>query len=466
MLIAYEWLNEYFHEDLPPPHEVADTLTMHAYEVEEIYKKGEYTLLDIDVLPNRAADSLSHRGVAREVSTLLKLDMEDTYPKPDVDTEITSGEYINLSIQSDNVRRATKRLVTDVSVEESNEEIRKKLQALGHQPINNVVDATNYIMLATGQPVHAFDYDKLAGDAPKDIVIREAKAGETITTLDGKEHTLQEGMLVIADEKKPLDIAGIKGGMNSHIDEDTERIMLSVCSFDPTKIRTASQALNLRTDAGKRFENDISPELPKMAMNYLSALVQEHAGANIGADILDAYSQKANEYVTGVSVRRVNDLLGTDISTEEATRILERCWCAVTEVAPNEAVANAAADYVGAEYELGASVRFDAPEVFDCSSLVAYIFAHHGGLSIPRMTVDQYVYGAPVDVDAKQPGDVVFANTGEGDIHYESKEYMPGTEVPEGVDHCGIYLGDGQVIHTNTDAKVVIDQLDESSQFT
>lgn len=466
MLISYNWLTKYFDEDLPDPEELADILTMHAYEVEEVAQKDTDTILDIDVLPDRAADSLSHIGVAREVGVLLEREPAFDYGEAQTNASLSSTNHIDLSIESDHVRRATKRLVADVEVKDSSKEIKNTLASLGQKSINNIVDLTNYVMFETGQPVHAFDYDKLAGEAPKDIVIREAEAGESITTLDGDEYELEEGMLVIADEEKPLDIAGIKGGMNSHIDESTERIMLSVCSFNPTKIRTTSQKLNLRTDASKRFENDVSPELVRPAIERLSALIKKHAAGQVAADICDSYPQPANSYATGVSVKRANSLLGTNVSQDEAKSILERLSCDVSVVDPASAVVEKARDFIGRPYELGASVRFDAPEIFDCSSFTSFLFAHYGGVSIPRMSVDQLVYGTPVAKEEMQPGDVVFSNTKEGKIHTETKEFMPGTEVPDGVDHCGLYLGDGAVIHaTRYAGEVVVEPLDESDQF-
>jgi phenylalanyl-tRNA synthetase beta subunit len=466
MDISYEWLEEYIKEDLPPAEKLADLLTMHAYEVEGIDKKDGKTVLDIDVLPNRAADSLSHLGIAREVATLLEAEVSDNLAQPQTTDNFVSSERINLSIQSDDVRRATKRLVTGVEVSDSPEWMQERLQALNISPINNIVDITNYVMLATSQPVHAFDYDKLSGDEPKNIVIREADDGESIKTLDGNEYELEEGMLVIADSQKPLDIAGIKGGMNSHIDEDTERVMLSVCSFNPAQIRKTSQALNLRTDASKRFENDISPETVRPALDYLSALIEKHAGGTVATDVCEAYPHKANQYVTGVSIDDVNDLLGTDISQDEAKDVLERCHCTVDVVDPIDEVLEHARDYEGVEYERGASISFDAPNKFDCSSYISFLFSQFGGVSIPRISVDQYAFGQSVPQSKIKPGDVVFANTGNGQIYFETQEYMPGQEVSEGVDHCGLYLGDDKVIHATKKAgKVVVQSLEESSRF-
>lgn len=466
MLISYQWLQEFFENKLPQPQELADILTMHAYEVEEIIEKKEDVLLDIDVLPNRAADSLSHLGIAREVAALLEQDFEYTFKDADTQEDLASADYIDLSVESTYVRRATKRVIMDVEVGDAPDHIKQRLQSLGHRCINNIVDLTNYVMLETGQPVHAFDYDKIAGDAPKKITIREAAEGEVVTTLDGDDFELSEGMLVIADDEKPLDIAGIKGGRNSGIDKDTKKVVLSVCSFDPTKIRTTSQSLNLRTDASKRFENDISPEMPFLAMKRLSALVAEYADGSVAEDILDGYPRVANEYRTGVKISHINDLLGADISQEETENILRRLGIEIEEVKPHTAVVEKARDFEGAPYTYGASVRFDAPDTFDCSSLASFLYAYYGGVSIPRISIDQYIYGTSVSKENIAPGDLIFSNSGDGKIYHESQEFLPGTQVSAGIDHVGIYLGEGEVIHASkSNGVVVVERLEESESF-
>lgn len=325
MKIVYEWLQEYFEEKLPPAKELARELTMRAYEVEGIEKVGEFTVLDIDVLPNRAADSLSHAGVAREIGTLLgkPCQVPEGQASAASDDSVSTADHVSLQVTSQYVRRATKRLAVEVNIAESSSAIKQKLEALGHKPKNNIVDITNLVMLETGQPVHAFDYDKIAGpeDGPKDIFVREAEAGEKVETLDGDTYELEAGMLVIADEEKPLDIAGIKGGANSGIDENTTRVLLSVCSFDSGHIRSTSQTLNLRTDASKRFENDPSAQLPEVAMQRLSQLLTKESGARVADDVLDEYPQPDEVSEVSVSAEEINNLLGVEVSADEIERI-------------------------------------------------------------------------------------------------------------------------------------------------
>jgi phenylalanyl-tRNA synthetase beta chain len=284
-----------------------------------------------------------------------------------------------------------KRLAVDVKVGPSPEWLQKQLSSLGQKSINNVVDITNYVMLELGQPVHAFDFDKLAGKGIKEVSIRSAQAGEEITTLDGNEFTLEVGMPVIADTEKALDIAGIKGGKISGIDADTTRVMLSVCSFDPAIIRKTSQKLNLRTDASKRFENNVPPAGARRALERFSELLQKVSNARISDDICDVYPQVAADFKIGVTTDDVNSLLGADISQSEILEILDRLGCDTEVITPKEKVLSVAKDQLGAPYTYGASVLRDAPDTFDCSSFVSWVFVQ-AGKALPRISVDQFAY--------------------------------------------------------------------------
>jgi phenylalanyl-tRNA synthetase beta subunit len=470
MDISYKWLQKFIGESLPGPEAVADTLTHGAYEIEEVSEFEDDFIFDIDVLPNRASDSLGHEGVARELAALLGLSFNPVSPDLDTDKDVKTDENISLSIETDTCRRALKRLAIDVEVKSSPEWLQKQLSSLGQKSINNVVDITNYVMLELGQPVHAFDFDKLAGNELRKVFIRSASAGEEITTLDGDEFTLKVGMPVIADTEKALDIAGIKGGQMSGIDADTTRVMLSVCSFDPATIRKTSQKLNLRTDASKRFENDVPPAGARRALERFSELLQEVSGARISDDVCDVYPHVAADYKVGVTTDDVNLILGTDISQSEVLEILDRLGCDTEVVNPKETVLSVSENQLGAPYTYGASVLRDAPNTFDCSSFVSWVFVQ-AGIALPRISVDQFAYTERIQESNLAAGDIIFANTEKdegGEIYHETKEYMTGTKVPNGVDHCGIYIGDGEVIHAsrhNESGEVSTEPLAESNQF-
>lgn len=321
MTISYRWLASYFTDPLPLTEEIARLLTRHAYEVERV--SGD--ILEIDILPNRAHDSLSHRGVARELSLILDLPLRDERRREAHRGKFSSSDFIQLSVENSLlVPRALKRIVRGVSVGPSPAWLVERLAAVGQRSINAIVDATNFITYDIGQPVHAFDYEKLAGRAPKTVSIRPAREGERITLLDGTEHTLNPSVFVIADENGPLDVAGIKGGAASGIDEKTTTLILSACAFDGPTIRKAARKLNLRTDASVRFQHGISPELAGEAMERLVALVTELAGGEASDDTLDHYpSPKAPPEIT-VSKETLDRVLGTKVPEAVMENILGR----------------------------------------------------------------------------------------------------------------------------------------------
>ncbi len=486
MKYLYSWLQEYIKEPLPSAQEIAERVNIQAFELEGVEEVSSDVVLDFDVKPNRTHDAWSHLGMAQEIATLFDL----TFKKPESlytsYENISSNNMLSVSVEKPTLApRLMKRMIVDISVGPSPEWLKQKLEALGQRSINNIVDITNFVMLETGQPVHTFDYDKLAGDEPKKIILRSAQKGERITTLDGKEYTLGEGMLVWADKEKALDVAGIKGGTVSGIDENTKRIMLSACTFNPVSIRKTSRALGLLTDASKRFEQGLTPEFPAQAIERASSLLEQLAGGKVSHDVIDIYSRKRNPYLIGVSVSEVNKLLGSRLNKGDIESILSRLQFPYCIVDPIKEIVIIAHELVGKPYTYGASVSYDAPNTFDCSSFTAYVYAH-AGVGLPRMTVDQYVFGSPIEKNDLQPGDIVFSRNDKGTmrpefvrvndgvqtsneaIKYESKEFLPGTKVPEGISHNGIYIGDGKIIHASAPwhkGQVVIENLTESEAF-
>ncbi len=484
MKFSYAWLQEYFDKPLPSVADLSRTITMHAFEIDGTESHGSDTILDIKVLPNRSHDGFSYHGIAREVAALLNVTANIPEAHPKTDSGISTSDHLSLTIENSKlVPRAMKRYVEGVTIGESPEWLKIKLAAHGQRSINNVVDATNLTMLETGQPVHAFDYDKLTtnNSQPTALSIRSAKEDETITTLDGKEFVLNPDVLVISDSEKALDIAGVKGGSTSGIDANTTRIVLSVCNFDPVNIRKTSKKLGLRTDASIRFEQGISPELTAIAMERLSALIEELANGKVAQDIVESYPNKKNLYVVGVSLSEINTALGTTCSQSEVEDYFKRLGFEYTYIQPLEQILKLAPTLVGAPYKYGASVLSDAPRAFDCSSLVAYLYAQ-AGIAIPRMAVDQFVFSAPVEANDLRAGDIVFSDRkGDGSTeHIESlgidqvrqtsvsHEFMAGTKLSAGIDHNGIYLGEGKILHASgkwDKGEVVIEDLSGSKAF-
>lgn len=460
MLISYKWLQTYFNKNLPKPEKLANFLTMHSLEVETIEKKkGDY-IFDIKVTPNRAHDCLSHGGIAREVSALLDLKLKTEKlkiknHKLKIDFNIEVKESILC-------RRYAGVMIEGVKVKASPKWLKDRLEAIGQKSINNVVDILNFVMFDVGQPMHAFDLDKVQGG----IVVRKAKDGERITTLDGQEIELDENILVIADDAGPLALAGIKGGKRAEVNSGTKNIILEAANFEPINIRKTSRQVGIRNDSSVRFENEATPELAGGALGKALDLILKEAGGKNGAT-KDFYPRKANKYKLGIHPKDVSSLLGIDVPEKDVIKILEGLSFEVKKIKPIDNVIKLAQSLKGKPYKYGASVSYDAPEFFDCSSFVSYVFAH-SGIQVPRMTIDQYFYGKPVDVKDLKPGDLVFSNTEVliNKIHYESVDFMAGRKIKEGVDHVGIYLGKGKIIYTSSfTGEVVIKDLKKLKEF-
>ena len=469
MLFSHNWLQKYFNEKLPDPQGLSDLLMTHSFEVEKVEEvtlanEKEDTLLDVDVLPNRAHDCLSHYGMAKEIATLTNL----TLNKIKNESWKTSEEVKTIDIKVEDTKACPRYLsvvVEGIKIGPSPEWLKESLEAIGQKSINNIVDATNYVMFSIGQPLHAFDRDKLSGGQ---IFVRWAKAGEKITTLDNKEVELGETNLIIADGESPLAIAGVKGGKKAEVDGNTTSLVLEAANFKPVVVRKTSRGFAILTDSSKRFENEISPELAEVGMNELVSLIKEIASTektkfSAKADI---YPRKPDFYKVGFATEDVNKILGINISDKEVEGILNKLNFEYEKVNSLKKVLETAPSFVGVPYESGASIIYDAPNKFDCSSFTSYLFAQ-AGVAIPRISVDQYVFGKPVEKENLQAGDLVFANTGEGKIHYESIEFLPGIKVNEGVDHVGNYLGGDKVIHSSRYNKIgtEISELSETKQF-
>lgn len=475
-------MQEYVVEPLPSDKELIDAVNKQAFEFEGVESAGDETIIEFDIKPNRTHDAQSYWGMAKEIAALFSLTFKKPESKYAVDKGLSTSKLLSVTAPDRTFSpRVMKRIITDIKVAESPDWLKKKLEALGQRSINNIVDLTNFVMLETGQPGHAFDYDKIAGTGAKDVFLRKATTGETVATLDGKTYELTSAMWVWSDDEKALDIAGVKGGVASGIDEKTTTIMVSVCAFHPTMIRKTSRPLGLLTDASKRYEQGLSPELPAQALERLCALIQEIAGGRIAHDVIDLYPRRRAPYLLGASLREINALLGSEITAHEIEGILRRLGFSYKKVTPTEEVLRRAPTFVDVPYKYGASVSFDCPEVFDCGSFINYLYAQNG-IMLPRMAQDQFAFSDEVSEQEAQPGDLVFSSTDSDGIveHIDSLgidqvrqtkqtiEFLPGQAFPVSIDHVGIYLGEGKVIHAspmNDKGKVLIEDIRSAPKF-
>ncbi len=321
MKFSYNWLQSFFKKKLPKPEKLADTLSMHSFEVESVEKAGQDWVLNIDVLPNRASDCFSHLGIAREIAAITNPKFQIPNSKPKEDRSLRAKDFISIEVKSIQAcPRYTASIITDVKVDSSPKWLRERLEVCGLQSINNIVDITNYVMLETGQPLHAFDGGKLGG---KKLSVRFAREREKITTLDEEKYELDKNILVIADIRKPVAIAGIKGGKGSEISKSTKIVVLESANFSPKVIRRASKSIDLKTDASLRFEQGLDPNLTEAAVNRAAFLMQEIAGGKVAQGLADVYPKKVVPRKVKLDLAYVDKLLGTEISKKRVVEILK-----------------------------------------------------------------------------------------------------------------------------------------------
>lgn len=287
--------------------------------------------IDVSITPNRP-DCLSLIGVAREIGAFEAHKAKVTYPDPNIaavsDKYTTIGDYTSVEIKDpDLCPRYAARLVFDVTVGPSPFWLQDKLISVGLKPINNIVDVTNFVMMETGQPLHAFDFDRLAENR---IVVRAAENGEKFITLDEKEHTLDTNMLMICDGEKPVAIGGVMGGLNSEIEESTTRVLIESAYFNPASIRKTSKKTALSTDAAYRFERGTDPDGVIYALNRSASLITSIAGGNLVEGIIDEYPQPIKKNEITVDINALNKRLGTSLSRDEIKGYLESIELDVT----------------------------------------------------------------------------------------------------------------------------------------
>jgi len=316
MLISYNWLQNYFEEKLPSPEKISDGIIFHSFEVEEMYEKDGDTIFDIKVLPDRAHDCFSHWGVAKEISAIFDLEIKNKKYK----IFEPKSTKLDIKVEDDRCLRYMGRIVTNVKVGESPEWLKNNLKSIGQKSINNLVDIANFVMFDIGQPIHCFDLDKLESQK---LIVRTGKVGEKIKTLDKKDVDIDESILVIADEREPLAIAGIKGGTKAEVDANTKNIVIEVANFDGVSTRKTSKKIGIATDASRRYDNGITPELTEKAMNAVTDLISEFAGGE-PEEIVDIYPEEAEQKIISISVDYINKRLGTDFSKDEIASVWKK----------------------------------------------------------------------------------------------------------------------------------------------
>ncbi|MBP2032444.1 phenylalanyl-tRNA synthetase beta chain [Clostridium algifaecis] len=278
------------------------------------------SVIDFEITSNRP-DCLSVIGIARETAATLN----EKYRMPDFKYTDSANEDIKdkfkVEIKDDLCKRYIAKEIKNVKIQESPGWMQERLLEAGVRPINNIVDITNFVMLEIGQPMHAYDVREIKSNT---IVVNRAADGEKFTTLDGEERKLNNDMLTIRDGDRAIGLAGIMGGLNSEIKNDTKDILFECANFDGTNIRVSTQKLALRTEASSRFEKDLDPNLAETAMNRACHLVEELCAGEIVKGNIDIYNKKREEHSVEVDSNWINKFLGTDIRKEDMAKYLDR----------------------------------------------------------------------------------------------------------------------------------------------
>lgn len=317
MKISLEWLAQYLPGPLSPE-QAAHALTHGGLPVEVIERVGDDTVIDVEVTSNRP-DCLCHVGVARELAALLGREVREVAP-----SAAESGQPTPTSVRIDDAPLCphyTARVLRGVRVRPSPPWMQRRLAAVGLRPINNVVDVTNYVMFEMGQPLHAFDHDRLGEGR---IVVRRARDGETLVSLDGHARRLTADMLVIADASVPVAVAGVMGGRDSEVSDATTNVLLESARFDPLCIRRTARALGMKSDSSYRFERGIDPTLPARASLRAAQLILDTAGGELTAGLVEAGAAPAEPRVVSLRLARLTALLGVDVPEPQAVDALAR----------------------------------------------------------------------------------------------------------------------------------------------
>lgn len=278
-------------------------------------------VVDFEITPNRP-DCLAMVGMAREAAATFKKPF--AYPDTDIKEENGEGktkDYISVDIKNpESCKRYVARVVTDVKVEQSPWWLQKRLMYAGMRPINNIVDITNFVMLEYGQPIHAFDINQVKGGR---IIVENASEGEKFVTLDNNERTMTKDMLLIKDAERGIAIAGVMGGLNSEVEEDTTTIIVESANFSGDSVRATSKKLGLRTEASSRFEKGIDPNLCEVAADRVCRLIELIGAGKVCKGSVDNYPSPEISEKIDIRVDRINHVLGIELSRKEMVDILE-----------------------------------------------------------------------------------------------------------------------------------------------
>lgn len=318
MIVSWDWLKQYVPLDMPVE-ELERRLMMAGLNHESTHEVDGDLAIDLEVTSNRA-DCLGHLGIAREVAVLWDKELGESPAHP-LEGKTPVESLTSVTIECPELcAQYTARVLRNVRVGASPVWMKRRLATLGVASINNVVDATNYVLFECGQPLHAFDFDRLAGGR---IVVREPKLGEKLEAIDHKTYDLAAGMCVICDAEKPVGIGGVMGGASSEVSAATKNLLIEAARFDPVSIRSTARILNLHSDSSHRFERALDPARVDWASRRCCELIIETAGGELAAGVIDVGSPVQQRDPIVLRFSQLKRILGIEIDRDEVLRILE-----------------------------------------------------------------------------------------------------------------------------------------------
>lgn len=300
----------------------------------DYFKIESDTVFEIGLTPNRI-DAASHYGVARDLAAYFNQTKRTELKFPDTSGFKTENHNLPYKVKIENhdaCKRYTGVTISDVEIKPSPEWMQTTLKAIGLNPINNVVDITNYVLYELGQPLHAFDADILEG---REIIVKSMPQGTKFTTLDEKEHTLEANDLLICDVQKPVALGGIFGGLHSGVNEKTKNIFLESAYFNPVTTRKTAKRLGISTDSSFRFERGVDPNITIKALKRAALLIKELAGGTISCDIIDVYPEPISHHQVVISFKHIDSLIGESIDRQKIKTILESLEIAIQKETPD-----------------------------------------------------------------------------------------------------------------------------------
>ncbi len=318
MKILHNWLKELV-DVTASPDELRQRLSATGVVVDTVEESPAGPRLDVDLTTNRP-DCMGHYGIARELAAIYRVPLKSVRPKLN-EIAATAESATSVEIECpDLCGRFTARVLCGVKVQPSPDWLRQPLEALGINAINSVVDATNYAMLELGHPLHAFDLDTLA---ERRIVVRRARAGEKLRTLDGIERALTPEMCMVCDASRPIGVGGVMGGGETEIGFATKNVLLECAWFDPLSVRRTARALGLRTEASTRFERGMDPEMAELASRRCAELIQQLAGGEILRVVVDVYPRRPERQKIELTRREILRVMGADIPDADIEAVLK-----------------------------------------------------------------------------------------------------------------------------------------------